>query len=241
MGDPTVISEQELANLHSEFWRQLLPMCENYVRSRNRQLGRFAPPLASKLPAHSRGTINEFGFRLFAASEILDSDIDDLPADIVAHSYLEAMTYIYGPKASIENGSDAQSIQEAKSLAKRLRLFFQKANARPLTVFPAFNGCGVVDECVGDVIGGDSLFEVKAGGRNFRGIDIRQVLVYCALNYASPVHSISRVCLVNPRGGVFLEESLEDLARDASGRSSADVLSELIEFISEPTGQYGAQ
>jgi hypothetical protein len=230
-----VISEQEFANLYSEFWRQLLPMGDEYVRARNRQLGRFGPPLVSGVAPQSRGTVNEFGFRLFAAGERLAIAIEDLPEAVISEAYGDATSYIFGKRDHL---NDELETREAKLLAKRLAAFFEKANARPLTIFPPFRGCGVIEECAGDVVGGDALFEVKAGGRNFRSIDIRQVLVYCALNFASPMHSISRICLVNPRNGVFLEESIEQVCLETSGRSSPDVFSELIEFVSEQFGPY---
>jgi hypothetical protein len=57
--------------------------------------------------------------------------------------------------------------------------------------------------------------------------------VYCALNFAAKSYSIERICLINPRMGVFLEESLDDLCDELAGRPPSDILADIVEFISD--------
>ena len=232
-----MISETEFAQSHAEFWHQLLPMAEGYVRARNRQLGRFTKPIKSSTPANVRGLVNEMGFRLFASSVATGVAVLRLPEATVLRCVEEALVYVLGAQQRAEFPQfdlTSREVMEAQTVGERLTLFFQKADQPIVETFPVFLGCGLVDECVGDVLAGDVLFEVKAGERNFRTIDVRQVLVYCALNFAAKSYSIERICLVNPRMGVYLEEPLDVLCSELAGRPTTEILADIVQFVSEP-------
>jgi hypothetical protein len=70
-------------------------------------------------------------------------------------------------------------------------------------------------------------------------LDIKQVLVYCALNFSSKSFDIQRVCLFNPREGLYFAESVNDVCQLAGGRSAFDILGELVEYISDSDRAYG--
>jgi hypothetical protein len=236
VGHPVVISEREFAQTHAEFWHQLLPMAESYVRARNRHLGRFIKPIKALTAANVRGLVNEIGFRLFAASVATGVAVLRLPVATVLLCIDDALVYVLGAQhrtAFPHLDVTSHEVIEAQNIGERLGVFFEKAGQRSIATFPQFLGCGRVDECVGDVLAGDVIFEIKAGERNFRAIDLRQVLVYCALNFAAKSYSIERICLINPRMGVFLEESLDDLCDELAGRPPSDILADIVEFISD--------
>jgi hypothetical protein len=142
----------------------------------------------------------------------------------------------YGRKPVTEPG--AGEIREARRIAARLIAFFNRVAKSSLLPFPAFRGCGWIDDCVGDVFAEGTLYEVKAGERRFRAIDLRQILIYSALNFAGGTLSIVNVCLINPRMGVVLHESLEELCQSVAGQSAAELLGEIVEYASEPSGPY---
>lgn len=236
-----MISEKEFALSHSGFWKQLLPLAEEYIRTTNRELGRFCPPLVSPLPPDTRGVVNEIGFQIFAVSIKFDTSIEFLSQPALDQSIRDGLRHI---RALREHGRPPvphptnEQINEAIVLAKRLDVFLRQASPGTLIPSPIFRGCGWVNECAGDVLGNQTLFEVKAGDRRFRSIDVRQVLIYCALNSAATTYDISRVCLVNPRLGVFFEESLDELCGETAGRSATDVLNEIVQFASEERDRY---
>jgi hypothetical protein len=64
------------------------------------------------------------------------------------------------------------------------------------------------------------------------------VLVYCALNFASGAYEIARICLVNPRMGVFLDEPIDRLCGELAGRPASDVLADIVQFVSDPQDGY---
>jgi hypothetical protein len=95
-----------------------------------------------------------------------------------------------------------------------------------------------MNDAQGDVLCGNTLYEVKAGERHFRLADIRQMLCYCALDFSAKSYGIREVALVNPRSGNILREDLDVLCQKLSGASSADVLGEIVNYISEPLSPY---
>jgi hypothetical protein len=193
--------------------------------------------MKSSLPAALRGLVNEVGFRLFAASVHEGVRVDELPEAAITRCVESAVVYVGNEQPTVLalNGPE---VNEGRELGTKLADFFQQAEKQPVVVFPVFPGCGWLDECVGDVLAADVIFEIKAGDRSFRTIDLRQVLVYCALNSSAGTFPINRACLVNPRIGVFLEESLDELCEELAGRTAVGVLSDIVEFLSESPDVY---
>jgi hypothetical protein len=244
VGDTIVISEREFVMNFTAFWHELLPMSEEYVRTCNQSYERFSKPLRSNNPADGRGLVNEIGFRLFASSLRHSDFVGNLSRDAVVQSVEEARDFIYLLRERSRTAPRLPSsleLDEAMVIAKRLEDFFSAEHALTgLEAFPLFPGCGVVDECAGDVLGGDTLFEIKAGDRNYRGIDFRQMLTYLALNRESGKYDIGQICLVNPRLGTFVFESVDGLCEELSGRGALEVLDDIVQFISDPPDRYGA-
>ncbi len=236
-----MISEKRFSLSHSAFWNSLLPMEEPYIRTRNVRLCRFAAPLYSLVPPDQRGLVNECAFLLFAASLRLSVPVPDLPENLISQCASEALAYI--AKMPHSSGLPPQpmgkyGLREAATVAKSLSAFFSGRPIRNLLAKPSFPGCGWLDEAVGDVLGDYTLFEVKAGERQFRGADIRQLLCYCALNFSIKKYDIKTVCLVNPRSGIYLEDDLETLCMTTAGMTAAVVLSEIVNYIAEPFSRY---
>ena len=90
------------------------------------------------------------------------------------------------------------------------------------------------------MLGDRTLFEVKAGDRLFRGTDVRQALCYCALGFSAKLYDIDSICLVNPRSGTYFQDDLETLCWKIAGLNAAELLGEIVDYISEPFSQHGA-
>jgi hypothetical protein len=203
----------------------------------------LAPELASAVPSAQRGLINEFGFLLFASALGNGVHPGDLSNEVVARCSAEAFDYVarmrqvspFPPAPVTETGA-----REAKILAGRLASYFTPKSWQLLRARPFFPGCGWVDDAEGDVLGDRTLFEVKSGERQFRGTDVRQVLCYCALGFSAKLYDIDAICLINPRSGTYFQDDLETLCRRTAGLGAAEVLEEIVNYISEPFSQYGA-
>ena len=102
-----------------------------------------------------------------------------------------------------------------------------------LIVSPFFKGCGFIDDCSGDLIYGDTLVEIKTVNRNFHIQDFRQLMTYCALNYASKQYNIRKIGIYNPRNSMWFTISLDDFAQAISGRDLPELCWDILNFISE--------
>jgi hypothetical protein len=78
----------------------------------------------------------------------------------------------------------------------------------------------------------EGIFEIKAGDRNVRSVDLRQLLVYSALNYADQKRQIQRIGLFNPRVGTHFSATLDEFCAEISGRPTIELLSEIVQVFS---------
>jgi hypothetical protein len=124
--------------------------------------------------------------------------------------------------------STVGAIQE--SLLKFVRQ--RSSQALKVTFEPNFAGCGFLNPCVGDVLIGQELYEVKAGNRQFRSTDLRQLMTYCALNYAAGTHAITKAGCINPRRGTYFVLDLDAIAHEMAGKSSSELFSDIIYHVS---------
>ena len=231
-----MITEKRLSLTHNSFWSSAIPMASRYIRRRNLELGRWDDEFESALD-ENRGVINEAGFRLYAASleqSVAPSDLTPESSETAVRSAVEFIRRFREFARTDVGYPSPAAVDEATALAERLGAFVERCDAGRVQVAPYFRGCGWVDECNGDLLVDSMLCEVKASEHRFRGRDLRQVLTYAALNFASREYEISSICLVNPRLGVFLEEDLESLCQELAGTSASEVLGEVVAYISQP-------
>ncbi len=187
-------SETRFSLSHSGFWNALLPMGEAYIRAQNSEPNRFVQIHQSMVPADQRGVINEAAFLLFsvAAMEkstrpiLLDPSVANRALDQAYEYVSQLRQYSESPPQVISNIGKS----DALALAERLFSFFSKAGS--VTIKPFFRGCCWLNAAEGDVLVGRTLFEIKAGERQFRLSDIRQLLCYCALDFSASRMALSR-------------------------------------------------
>ena len=232
-----MISEVAFASSFSSFWRELLPTADAYVRNRNLALERLSPPLQLS-DSSLRDAINELGFRLFCVS--LETGLpkpQSLTDSIIEEEARRTIAYIKKFR-SVSLGSTKMprtAIEEALLLSDRTAAFVAISRKQQRVVCrPKFSGCGRLDACEGDLMWGSTLCEVKSGDRLFRSADLRQLLIYCALRYAEGGDQIAQLTLFNPRRGVYFSDSLPGVCSGTSGLSPSEVMSEIVEVLSEP-------
>jgi hypothetical protein len=205
---------------------------ELFVRKLNLRLyGREFPSMSSSVAPSRRGFVNEVAFQLFVATRTNPS----VSPETEANATSAARQLILGKNSSSTDTSplNVEEMLDAKEQLTRLKIFFaNKRGGAALELMPAFAGCGIVDSCNGDVYFGTSLFEVKAGDRNFRSIDLRQLLTYAALNYAQSKRRIEEIGLFNPRVGISFSMGIDELCLEVSGHPASHTLSEIIRAIS---------
>jgi hypothetical protein len=138
------------------------------------------------------------------------------------------------PRISEEALTSADVILAAE-LTRRLQVFLKerKVAASSIVARPRFPGCGRLSSCEADVCWGYTLCEIKNVERPFRLVDIKQILVYLALNAAARQGPLHNVVLLNLRSGRFVASGVGDLCIGLGAVGVLELLAEIVDFVVE--------
>lgn len=208
---------------HSSVWTQVTPTIEPAVRwmnSHQKSLGRAVANLADS----RRNSLIAEAASLLATSDFEYVARNSFWVERQARSFL--MKLPRGQAAASEITSD-----EWDEIGKLARVTKNYTSTMLDPVFAAdIPGCGVVDSAKCDILGIGELVEMKTVTRPFRSLDLRRVLTYAAMLYASG-HAVSEVTLLNPRRAVNVTLSISEIAWMTRGDSSTELLQDLIEWM----------
>ena len=115
-------------------------------------------------------------------------------------------------------------------MAKRMLLVY---NETDIIIHPKFNGCGVLNNCKGDIYYKNVLSEIKAGDRNFQIQDLRQLITYISLNWISSTYQINKIQLFNPRTGKFWESHINSFIESITDLSYEDLCQKVCSYLSD--------
>lgn len=241
-----MISEREFAQDFGAFWRTSLPflspLAVERIQLEASVLRDVKSGFARPLSQLSRGKHNDFvaelGFELFARcvsqgesyrSVVRDGDAVDRSARAVR----KRLSILREPMR-IAAGQRTALVKQAVQVGGRLELYFRRREGLGgLTIQPEFPGCGIFDKCFGDVRGDEALYEIKTVDRNLRSADIRQGLVYCALNHLAGLRPIQTLVILNPRRATEVVLDLEASAERFAGKTVAELFHEVGAFLVE--------
>ncbi|WP_148773596.1 hypothetical protein [Bradyrhizobium rifense] len=190
--------------------------------------------MASSAAPIRRGFINEVAFAAFC--QTANNNVGWPPGELTPEELVRAVSYVRSLPIRRETQGDIaadgglapEEIVDIDEQRRRLIwMFLFNKPAGSLLTEPTFPGCGMIDSCKGDLIASDALYEVKAGDRLFRSIDVRQLIVYGALNFIAKRFKIERLGLFNPRIGIGATMSADDLCFEISGKQSSELFSEI--------------
>lgn len=235
-----MISERRLVSSHSAFWRNAMPMADAFVRQMNRTLTRVVPPCKSSFKGIRNSLISELSFRFYSCICNEKISISDLlnNVDLIGSIASDVCKYISRLERSevAVPEMNAEEINEAVALAINLKNSMTYSNpGKNILTRPHFIGCGIVDDCEGDILVGTTLYELKNVERDFRLTDIRQLLTYCALNLASRQRDIDTVGLVNARSGLTYKMNVNKLSYLVAGVSADELFGDVIRYITVDT------
>lgn len=219
-----MISERLFVRRYLSFWRDALPFGEAFVRGVNARLNMHV--------AQDSSWGGETGRR---------SAVAQLAALMFERGDPELDLDVAFEQAAAQLGVDLEDkLNRFERLELRRAYDYLSAHVRGfrLVFRPQFAGYGIVSPCEGDYLVDETLFEMKYGWHAFRAVDIRQVLTYCALNFASRQHMITSLGLINPRIGRHFALGLDEAAEQLSGSSAATLLQTILQFMLEgaPSG-----
>lgn len=225
-----MISEVAFARDFASFWRSATPTMDGFVRRLNKGVyTRDSLPMYSKTAASRRSFVNEVAFAAFCES--VERNRSNQLAVSINDLTKEATKSVAGIVGNEDDIGNTLSKNEANDAAEQIRRLHQRLSIvegfSSIECRPIFPGCGIVDKCEGDIAIGGILFEIKAGDRPFRSVDLRQLLTYLTLNYAGGSRSFRAVGLVNPRVGISFEMGVDEFCFEVGGRHPT----QLFEFI----------
>ncbi|MEZ9426390.1 hypothetical protein AB4186_23920 [Vibrio lentus] len=237
-----MISEITFSKKFTAFWNELLPNARNHIRLINGGLTEaMYEPFSSAERKENIALVNVMSFQLLRKvinkeinNEKVNSSTFHLSPDFdsvmfTSLDYLSRFSYGNACSLPLNNLEISQIIQLYKKMYIRCM-----SSKHTRIIDPEFNGCGYINDAKGDILIDNTLIEIKSGERNFSIYDIRQVLVYCALNsYSKNRKKIEKIELFNPRMGISFSEDIDNLCRDLSSLSSQELYSEIEGFITD--------
>ena len=231
-----MISEITLAKHFSSLWDMITPNSENVIKSLNKTLiGLRRYPFNYSKPER-RALINEIGFELFSQTlQRSDAGPDGISlagrrAMAIAAAQANQSRFEHHAKDILVDPSQIEMLESmsiANTLSSYVREIRLHTTDRQVSLRPDLRGCGILDKCEADLLVGDILIEVKSGDRNFRSLDLRQLLIYATLNYIEGTHKIRKISCVNPRRAVYFLVDIDTVCLQIANRSSQELFGEL--------------
>lgn len=227
-----MISETTFAKGYSSFWREYFPWLKNYVQFINKvQIRKLFSPLDISEKSQIRGTNNIISFNYFKNIKLNLSDN-------ILFTYKESIK-------TIKNFKNKSKDKYKLTLKNKTIINFQvKKMLRRYTtecIFnPEFPGCGILNTCHGDLIIKNKLIEIKAGERNINPSDIKQIIIYCMLNWlnTNSKYIINEVEIFNPRLGLLWNSSLDNMIKSVTELPMDDCFDLMRKFLIELSDEF---
>lgn len=239
-----MISERQVAKSFDDLWRNVTPLLRpNFVAMFNTAYresllddeGREIEPVANQ-PRNNPSIVAELGFLIGAAQiekQLSNASIREFQI-VISECKDNAKLRIakYNELAGDEISISESEVEEALEIAHRYELLLG-VNPESAKFSPLIPGAGIVDTCEADIAAGECLWEVKAVRRNVAGKDIRQLLVYLALNYASGRNNWTHAGIFNPRKSQLYKFEVEHfIGLLSGGKSAGEVFHEMVTYFS---------
>jgi len=241
-----MISERSFSNSFDAFWHELLPLLtprfvarfnEGYEERLLDNVGESLPVLLVGDGVKRLDIVAEFAFRLARIAREQSILFTALKADSSAlfaaeKEAFELIDRYEGRRPTeVEPLSDAEKAEGLILCSRYESLYRSQPEGTPIEFCPKFQGTGFLNSSDGDIGIGSTLIEVKTTTRKPSGKDIRQILVYAALDATAGHNRWSHFGIFNPRRGTLHHASIETIVlRLSGGKPPSDVFAELVSF-----------
>lgn len=239
-------SERTFAASFNEFWQDLFPMLTpsfvHLIHSGHQQhitdyMGTELPEVEGRNKTRDVAIVSEFAYYLFERAVVNRLRLSEAmnSSDILASAQsraVEAVNIYEGRIIFPDSALNDDELGEGYELAQRYEAFVRQVGTDGQVTIPVpLRGAGFLGACQADMLVGDYLVEIKTVKRNLSSKDIRQLVVYLALNAAAGNPDWKFAGFFNPRRSTFHKLISADLIEHMSGgRAPVDVFSQLIEF-----------
>jgi len=207
---------------------------ETILRSESGQLLEVLPvPSDTDRP----DIVAEFAFRLARLAKVHAVAFDQLQSNepLLSKAEGEALELIRRYEGAAPEDmipvSPAERAEGLRLCERYGRLYPVFSSGFDVEFCPAFPGAGFLNLSEGDIRIGDCLIEVKTTAKKPAGKDIRQLIVYAALDANARGRSLRELGIFNPRRGTLHKVEIDPLLlRLSGGKPSSDVFADLIAF-----------
>lgn len=182
-------------------------MGETFWRAQHAHILQKWEPIKTNAYRFSRAFINELAFVAFT-NIVKAGENNNVLKAYVENGIETATAYI----SRFQNNLNTYQLTENDNfrsddfMLAGLYDYFSSVGVMNDTILrPKFAGCGEIMAAEGDLIVGQTLYEIKAGNRPFRILDLRQVLTYCALNSLQPISTINEIALLKSTSWVAVD------------------------------------
>ncbi len=234
-----MISERNLARAFESVWQSLFPMLTPaFMRTFNED---FLKPIDTRhtgmaravpVESNSPDLVSEFGIQLARAvveGNVLIEDVAEDPT-VLSPAWNKAQAVVARYEGELPDLTEVPMFDvdrdEGLGLADNLVAFVGLIDGT-VQFSPSIPGANVLSQCEADLAVEDTLVEIKTVSRGFRSNDLRQLLVYLALDWVRGPQW-RKGCLVNPRRAVWADFEVDWLVRRLSGRPAADTFGDFI-------------
>ena len=220
-----MISETNFSRGYSSFWIEYFPWLNSYCQSITKYSLKHvhSVPNQAECPEH-RGINNTLAFFHFRnLNSNINYDIESSKEE--ALKYMERF-----PRNNVNTYKFSTIDQKVISFQiEKLRSKYSK----DLIISPFFPGCGIIDNCYGDIIQENKLVEIKAGERNIAPSDIKQLIVYTVLNWlsGSTTYKLDHLEIYNPRVGYLWNNSIDDLLVSITDIPKEDIFDQFTKYL----------
>lgn len=237
-----MISERQAAQEFHALWNEVLPLLTpHFVRLFNEGFRKplldangLLAPIITPAPDSDPALVAELAFHLARLAHSRGEPTVDVVRDegLIQEAEqlaISLMSEYESGAATRRNAVGEGEREEALRLLGNYEIFLSGYADREVEFSPLVRGSGFVDACAGDISVGESLFEVKTVKRNIAGKDIRQLMVYLALQAATGNRRWSDAGFFNPRQAcVYLFSVDRVVPLMSGGRLAAEVFEEMV-------------
>jgi len=239
-----MISEKNIVAQFKGFWSESLPLLiPSFVRVFNEasrdDLTEYPQSKMQRIPIgediEKHDLVAEFSFQLakFAHEKSLGVDKLRLDPSGVQEAYERTINFLQKYKS--KNGKivlNEPEISESFALAKQYDYFLEHLGSDDIEFNPVIVGAGFLGRCKADLSVGDTLYEIKTVSRNISGKDIKQLLIYLALQYSTGDRRWKQAGFYNPRKAQNYKFSVDHLIyKTSGGKATAELFSDIIDFL----------
>jgi hypothetical protein len=223
-----MISVRQFSILFQNFWHPFSPGLRDLAKTLQAQVYQYAEPVSQQYAPSKRALSSELGFRAFCLRR--QNGAGNLSIE-EAISRCEAATSSYIARFRRSDGdpefivSDVATVddevrRDAQIQCRQLDLFCSTLPKYSIIkIEPIIPGCGIIDNCRGDLMVNDDLYESKSRVGQIEQSDIRQLLTYAILLSIASPERVSGIGILNPFRGTRSILEISDAVHIVSGCS----------------------